>query len=107
MCTALLGTRDIVQDRFSVVGCVPRNLRRSSGTQEPGHHVALIPGIRSRAKAYVQASRDGKGRQLSHALGVSAVTSGMGGKEVAGGEGSWHGDSRGIREYRWGLREKG
>lgn len=101
--STVLGTTDIVRDRFSVVGCVPRNLRRSYGTQEPGHHVALIPGIRSKAKAYVQASKAGKGRQLSHALGVPAVTGGMGGREVAGGEGSWHGDPRGIHEYRWGL----
>lgn len=66
--STVLGTRDIVQDRFSVVRCVPRNLRRSYGTQEPGHYVALILGVKRRAKAYVQASRAGKGRQLSHAL---------------------------------------
>lgn len=101
MHSTVMGSRHIVMgDRCSVVGCVPRNLGGVIGHRSQGIRWALLPGARSRAKAWVQAGGAGKGRQLR------ALRGGMGHGEVAGGEGSWHGNFRGRDECRWGLRER-
>ena len=63
---------------------------RSYGGQEPGHQVSADSwGEGAGPRPVCRQGGGGKAGQLSLALGVPALRGGMGGGEVADGEGSW------------------